>query len=116
MSRLLEWAASITAGAAAHERTAAAQGLQLAIRLGVLNQSMLNILLDAKAGEGFFVAFQNPVQTWVLFNNEASCKALGPALCSSEQSRVAEVILSGTLQMLEQSKAAGEGKPDPRQR
>lgn len=116
MSRLLERAASITAGAAAHQRTAALQGLQLAIRLGVPNKSMLSILLDPKVGEGFFVAFQNPVQAWVLFNNEASCKALGPALTSSEQSRMAEVILSGTLQMLEQSKADGEGRADPRQR
>ena len=77
---------------------------------------MLDVLLDPNAGEGFFVAYQNPVQAWVLFNNEASCKGLGPALTSSDQSRVAEVVLSGTLQMLEQYKAGNEGRVDPRQR
>ncbi|KAK9861516.1 hypothetical protein WJX84_003424, partial [Apatococcus fuscideae] len=114
--RLLEWAAGITAHAAAHQRTAAAQGLQLAIQLGLPNQPMLNVLLDPKAGEGFFVAYQIPVQAWVLFNNEASCKALGPALAGTDQSRVAEVVLSGTLQMLQQSKASNDGRSDPRQR
>ena len=116
LARLLDWATGITADSAAHQRTAAAQGLQLAIRLGLSNGLMLNVLLDPKAGEGFFVAYQNPVQAWVLFNNEASCKVLGPAVASSDQSRVAEVVLSGTLQMLEQYKAGNNGRHDPRQR
>ena len=116
LCRLLDWAVSMATNVAAHQRSAATQGLQLAIQLGLSSKAMLNVLLDSSSGEGFFVAYQAPVQAWVLFNDDISCKALCKALHSQTQSRLAEIVLSGTLQMLQESRSTQDSRADPRQR
>lgn len=122
--RLLSLAEGLQHNAPPQHHMAAEGALNLALRLGIAPQVVMDQLLGPSKVVSLYEAYRPVIHTWLIFNAsacagkllEALAGAQGPPQHAQHAQRTAGLILTGCLESLQRSRDAQAGRADIRQR
>lgn len=115
--RFLSLAANLQGNAPPQQQLAAEGALNLALRLGIPANDIMDKLLGPKSNNSFYDAYRTVIHTWVIFNATSCAGILLEALAGQKWSAlVAGAVLNGCMESLQRSKDAQAGRADIRQR
>ena len=122
--RLLSLAEGLQHNAPPQHHLAAEGALNLALRLGIAPDVVMDRLLSPSKVVNLYEAYRPVIHTWLIFNASACAGKLFEALAGMQSpsqhaqraQRTAGLILNGCLESLQRSRDAQAGRADIRQR